>query len=593
MYLLLFETYKILMMKKNSTTKTMSFVKLSITMILSVLFTFSSNSIFAHRVISYTPPCVLTGQTVTISTIVTATDVTTWYHWQYRVNVPGSAPGPWIFLDGSPTGLPVNNTINGTVFVVSNANRVSGINDYCYDLIIANATTALNNIELRVLMGAGADPEIVTSPVWNGDDQATTEAKSIQIRVKPAAENCFTSCTDNILVLNPPSSPSTPIEDFYGGFESGTLNFAGVNGNGSSITAQTDYTLWTSGFPSSNYYSVVNHADTMIYLATPFAPHTGRDMLVINESSDNTNRFWYKTLVAPTSPTQLYYAGPLTFKVWVSKVNAGPTPEFALYVNGTNNSNVVSNISTVAVTMTTTAGQPGNDPGDWVQYTLSVVVPPNTYKKLEVGLRGNSSTGSSFAVDDICFVAPQAGIVPLTLTALTATYNNGVTNLSWGTEQESNTGYFVVEHSTDGVHFSPLANIMAAGYSNHTLAYKFVDNKTKAGQNFYRIKAMDKDGSYQYSNIASVNVKLKGLFVTGVYPSPFSDKVNISVSSENNSNATVTLLDYTGKKIASKNAVISKGVTVISLDNLGSLSGGIYMVRVQAGDVTLVQKVVK
>lgn len=580
-------------MKKTSTSNKKTFVKHALTMLATCFLMLFATSTYAHRVIAYTPPCILAGQTVTVKAAVTAADFTTWYHWQYRVNVPGSAPGPWIFLNGNIAGTPVNNTINATVFAVTNANRPTFINDFCYDLTIANATTALNNVELRVLMGAGVDPQIVTSPVWNGDDQATVEAKSIQIRVKPAAENCFTACTDNILVLNPPASPATPVEDFYGGFESGASNFAGTNPNGSSVTAQTDYTQWTTGFPSSNYYSVVNHADTMIYLATPFAPHTGRDMLVINESSDNTNRFWYKCLVAPTSPTQLYYAGPLTFKVWVSKVNADATPNFALYVKGTNASNVVTTISTVAVTMTTTVGQPGYAAGDWVQYTLSVVVPPNTYKKLEVGLRGNSTTANSFAVDDICLLAPQAGVVPITLTALTAVYNNGVTNLSWGTEQESNTGYFVIEHSTDGVNYSPLGTVAAAGFSNSTVAYKFIDNKTKAGQNFYRLKAIDKDGSYLYSNIANVTVKIKGLFVTGVYPSPFSDKINISVSSESSSTASVSLFDYTGKQIATQNAAISKGITLLSLDNLGGLSSGIYMVRVKAGDVTLVQKVVK
>ena len=133
----------------------------------------------------------------------------------------------------------------------------------------------------------------------------------------------------------------------------------------------------------------------------------------------------------------------------------------------------------------------------------------------------------------------------------------------------------------------------AAGFSNSTVAYKFIDNKTKAGQNFYRLKAIDKDGSYLYSNIANVTVKIKGLFVTGVYPSPFSDKINISVSSESSSTASVSLFDYTGKQIATQNAAISKGITLLSLDNLGGLSSGIYMVRVKAGDVTLVQKVVK
>lgn len=580
-------------MKKIPIKNSKAFVKKCLTIITTGLLMLFATSTYAHWVIAYTPPCVLTGQTVKVSTTVTAADVSTWYHWQYRVNVPGSAPGPWIFLDGNSAGTAVNNTINGTVFAVSNANRITGIIDFCYDLIIANATTSLNNIELRILMGDGADPQIVTSPVWNGDDQDTYEAKSIQLRVKPADENCFTACTDNILVLNPPASPASPVEDFYGGFESGTFNFAGTNTNGSSITAQTDYTLWTTGYPSSNYYSVVNHADTMIYLATPFAPHTGREMLVINESSDNTSRFWYKSFVATTSPTQLYYAGPLTFKVWVSKVNADATPNFALYVKGTDNANVVTTISTVTVTMTTTIGQPGYSAGDWVQYTLSIVVPPNTYKKLEVGMRGNSTTESSFAVDDICLIAPQAGVVPITLTVLNAVYNNGVTNLSWGTEQESNTGYFVVEHSTDGVIYTPLGTVSAAGFSNNRIAYKFADTKTTAGQNFYRIKAMDKDGSYRYSNIASVNVKLKGLFVTGVYPSPFSEKINISVSSETSSTASVSLFDYTGKKIATQNVAISKGITLLSLNNLGILSNGIYMLRVHAGDVTLVQKVVK
>lgn len=580
-------------MKKISTTPSWFKPRLLLTFIAFSFLVLFNTSAYAHRVIAYTPPCVLTGQTVTIKATVTAADFTTWYHWQYRVNVPGSAPGPWIFLNGNLAGTPVNNTINSTVFAVSNANRPSGINDLCYDLIIANATTALNNIELRVLMGAGADPQIVTSPVWNGDDQATVEAKSIHIAVKPANESCFTSCTDNILVLNPPSSSSTPVEEFYGGFESGALNFGGTNSNGSSVTAQTDYTQWTTGFPSSNYYATVNHADTMIYLATPFAPHSGRDMLVINESSDNTNRFWYKTIVAPTTPIQTYFNGPLSFKVWVSKVNADATPNFALEVKGTTASNITSTLSTVAVSMTTTPGQPGYDAGDWVQYTLSMIVPSNTYKKLEISLRGNSSTSSSFAVDDICLVAPSAGVVPITLTDLKAAYINGVAQLTWGTEQESNTNYFSVEHSTDGVNFTTIGNVVAAGYSNNSRSYKFTDNKVAAGVNFYRLQAIDKDGSYKYSNIASVNVKIKGLFVTGVYPSPFTDKINISITSENNADARISLYDYTGKQLASKNATVAKGVTLISLDNLGTISNGIYLVKVQAGESTLVQKIVK
>ncbi|MGB4843469.1 MAG: T9SS type A sorting domain-containing protein [Ferruginibacter sp.] len=579
-------------MKKTSTTRAKAYVKFQVVLLVASLMLFA-NTTFAHRVISYTPPCVLAGQTVTVKVIVTAADFTTWYHWQYRVNVPGSAPGPWIFLDGNASGTPVNNTINGTVFAVSNANRLSNIDDFAYDLIIANATTALNNIEIRVLMGAGADPQIVTSPVWNGEDQATTEAKKIHINVKPGNENCFTNCTDNALVLNPPATAATPVEDFYGGFESGTANFGIANADGSSVSAQTDYTQWTTGFPSSNFYGVINNPDTMIYLATPFAPHSGRQMLVINESDNTTDKFWYKAVVAPTSPVQNYFNGPLSFKVWVSKVEVGANPSFAIVLKGTNGADVTSTLTTVPVTMTIIPGQPGFDAGDWVQYSLNYIVPPNTYKKLEISMRGNSTTANSFAIDDICLLVPAAGVVPLTLTPLKAVYTNGITHLSWSTEQESNTASFVIEHSTDAVHFSSIGSVSAAGFSNNRVNYKFSDNQTKAGLNYYRVKAVDKDGQFKLSNIANVNVIIKGLFVTGVYPSPFTDKINISILSESSLMATVRLFDYTGKQIAAQNTAVIKGITKFSLDNLANLARGIYMVQVQVGETVLTQKLIK
>ncbi len=582
-------------MKQISSIRAWFSFKVPFSLILSVLL-FGSVSLKANLVVNYTPNCVTTGQTATIA----VSSVTTWagsyFHWQYRVNAPGAAPGPWMFLDGVTAGTPVNNTINGTVFAVSNANLIASSNNFSTSLSIANSTTALNEVEFRVLVGPFGDPQIVTTPVWNGDDQNVNEAKTVRIRIKPATENCFASCSDNILVTNPPSSNATPIDQYYGGFETTAANFGGANANGSSVTAQTDYGVWVAPpvVPSPNNVGVTNNAYSMIWNASRFAPRSGRNMLVVYQSSNSTSKVWYKTLVAPTAPTQQYFSGLVTLRVWASKT--GPNVEapcFALELKGTNAANVTSVLTTVPVTMTTTAGQPGNVAGDWVQYTLSFFVPGGQYKALEASVRGNCVVPSNYALDDICLVAPASSILPLKLKGFAGTYADGVSKLNWTTEQESNTNYFEIEHSTDGINFTALGKVTAAGNSSRLTAYKFDDVKANAGANYYRLKMTDKDGRFEYSNIVLINVNIKGLIVTGVYPSPFTDRVNISIASESKAQANIRIFDNTGKMVVKQTAVINKGVTIINVNNLAKLAKGFYIAEVQAGGTVYTQKIIK
>jgi Secretion system C-terminal sorting domain len=550
----------------------------------------SSTVSYAHKIIRYIPPCVTAGQSAAIGTVIVVGDPSTWYHWQYRVNAPGTAPGSWTFLDGNAAGTPVNNTINGVVFAVSNANRLTAIQDFAYDLVIANSTTALNNVEFRVAMGAGADPQLVLTPVWGAEDQSLNEVKTVRIRVRPADETCFTNCADNLLVLNPPNTLNTSIDDYYGGFES-ISNFGGTNPNGSSITAQTDYINFVTSFPPNvNHYGIVNNPYAMIYLANTFAPHSGRDMLVINQSSNTTSRMWYKTLVAPVGQ---YYNGQFTLKVWASKVKAGNTPCFALELKGTNAANVTSVLNTLPVTMSTTPGQPGNAIGDWVQYTLTFSVPGNIYNKLETSIRGNCVTESNFALDDICVVAPASGVLPVTLSGLSAIYTDGVTHLQWSTEQEINSSNFVIERSSDAVNYKPIGSVNAAGFSSRRLTYKFDDVKVDAGISYYRLRMVDRDASNKLSNTVSVNVKIKGQFLTGVYPSPFADKLSISISSETAAKAVVKIYDVVGRVVINQNAVINNGVTIITISDLGKLSKGFYVVELTTADKRYTERIVK
>lgn len=541
----------------------------------------STNTATAHTVQYYTPNCLSTGQQAVIAAKVVFANSNTWYHWQYRLNT--GAPGTWTYLSNG------NNTINGTVFSVSNASLKTNVADSCASLRINNATTALNNIELRVVMGDNADPQVVTTPVWGGSDQALTEVKTVRITVKPATESCFAGCTDNMLVTVPPATLNTPLSQFYGGFEAGSSNFGSTNANGSSVTAQTELTQWTGGSLSNNpRYRVANNPDTVNSAFSPFAPHSGSQQLIVSRSANSATKIWYKSIVAATSPVQTYYFSTGSLKAWVAKVDAGTNPTIVLEIVGTNTANSTVVLATSTFSFTTQAA------GQWVQLSVSeVTVALNTYKKLEYRIRNTNTTANSFAVDDICVIAPQAGTLPVSLTALKGTYANGVARLSWGTQQESNSAYFEIERSSDGSNFTSIGRTAAAGVSVLERNYRFDDIKVNNGTNYYRLKAVDKDGSFTYSNIVVLNVSIKGISITGIYPSPFIDKVNVTVAAETNSTVTIRLLDNTGKQLRQQISQVNKGVNNLALYNLGGLAQGLYLVEVVTDGVSQTQKILK
>ena len=76
--------------------------------------------------------------------------------------------------------------------------------------------------------------------------------------------------------------------------------------------------------------------------------------------------------------------------------------------------------------------------------------------------------------------------------------------LEWKTSSELNNEYFQVEHSTDAQHFIPIADIPGARNSYNLLTYQFLHNNLKEGSQFYRLKQVDYDGTFEYSNIISI-----------------------------------------------------------------------------------------
>lgn len=141
------------------------------------------------------------------------------------------------------------------------------------------------------------------------------------------------------------------------------------------------------------------------------------------------------------------------------------------------------------------------------------------------------------------------GIHPLPVNLLTfeAIEKTNKVLLQWTTDNELNADKYFVERSGDGINYSSIGYASAFN-NNHKNNYSLTDLQPIDGLNFYRLKMLDKDGTFRYSQVRKINFSNTGDHIT-VYPNPVIN-AKISIASSGNINRAV-LFDAAGKIIRS------------------------------------------
>ena len=116
--------------------------------------------------------------------------------------------------------------------------------------------------------------------------------------------------------------------------------------------------------------------------------------------------------------------------------------------------------------------------------------------------------------------------LPVVLSDFSVRLWNNQTELSWITDQESNSDRFEVERSIDGTNWTSIAKIAAKGNSSIQSKYAFVDRTPAAGINYYRLKMVDLDNTFDFSEVKSVRTEMSTNL--RVFPNPASDLVYVS-----------------------------------------------------------------
>jgi len=121
-----------------------------------------------------------------------------------------------------------------------------------------------------------------------------------------------------------------------------------------------------------------------------------------------------------------------------------------------------------------------------------------------------------------------SGFLPVTLTSFNATVINCKTQLNWKTSAEDNLKNYELEMSTDGINYDLLTTVDAKGVNGKGSNYSY-SYTAKNGTTYYRLKSVDLNSSYAFSNVAKVT-KDCGKVSVNVYPNPASELISIDIN---------------------------------------------------------------
>lgn len=204
-----------------------------------------------------------------------------------------------------------------------------------------------------------------------------------------------------------------------------------------------------------------------------------------------------------------------------------------------------------------------------------------------IGFDGVSKYGNAFGLDDINVTSSP---LPVTLLSFDAMRSGSVNNLKWSTSQEQNSSRFIIERSSNGRSFEEIGVVAAAGNSNTTRNYRFTDPNPVKGINYYRLRVVDLDNTFKYSEVK--NVRNTGISEIAFSPNPVAGQIRLSIDAEKAEKVSVRITDISGKVVYSSAVNVVNGTNVTTID-ASHLASGTYILNVQLSDGNMVKKFTK
>lgn len=288
-----------------------------------------------------------------------------------------------------------------------------------------------------------------------------------------------------------------------------------------------------------------------------------------------------------------------------SSATNGPVPTNGYTKSNTNNTTFIR--IGVLGTNVGPEGFPGFDLGTtyttWSTLNFTILSTVNTSLTINnatnaIGLFANHANDPATGIINNQLLTAPINIIdaplPVELSSFTSKYLNDKVQLNWVTKTEINNYGFNVERKVNDGQWNSLTFIEGHGNSNSPKEYSYSDKDLFAGGSKfrYRLKQVDTDGNYEYSDIVEIEILPAKFELSQNYPNPFNPSTTIQFSLPKATQLKINIYNMLGELVETlAEGTYEAGYHKVTF-NASNFPSGIYIYRIESSAFTQVRKMV-
>ncbi|NWF88346.1 MAG: T9SS type A sorting domain-containing protein [Ignavibacteriaceae bacterium] len=230
---------------------------------------------------------------------------------------------------------------------------------------------------------------------------------------------------------------------------------------------------------------------------------------------------------------------------------------------------------------------------NWVTPPAGYTLPIDSTNVTLFGIFTNVGEKNSVVYLGYAAAMPYDPSIPVELTSFTAKQVGSIVNLFWSTATETNNKGYEIERKINDNNWQVIGFEKGKGTTSEKSEYSFIDKINYSGKVYYRLKQIDFDGSFSYSNEAVINIAAPSEFkLEQNYPNPFNPATTINYQLGSDVMVNIALYNALGQQVrVLVNEYKTAGTYEVKL-NASDLTSGIYYYKMTAGNFSSSQKMI-
>ena len=223
-----------------------------------------------------------------------------------------------------------------------------------------------------------------------------------------------------------------------------------------------------------------------------------------------------------------------------------------------------------------------NSNGTWTGFAQNIIT-ELLKNRLYFNVHTTNNPGGEIR-GQIIFSNVVSGNIPVELISFSASIKNNSITLSWTTATEINNRGFEIQRRNENNTWLTIGFVQGKGTATEVQSYSFIDENLTSGKYSYRLKQIDFDERFEYSNVVNVNIGYPLSFeLSQNYPNPFNPTTKINFTLPEKTNVSLKVYNILGSQVAVLlNEIKDAGIYSVNFKAEG-LSSGIYIYKISTG----------